>query len=143
MRQTLSFTRVLLDAIPRGRWRLIAAILLAFAASAASVALMGVAAFLLSWAALFPPVLYLQAPAVGVRFFGISRGVLRYVERLVGHDLALRMQGALRLRVYDKLSGTTLSDAAAVTCSPASWPMWMPSKTWWCGSSSRSHPPPW
>lgn len=108
MRQTLSFTRVLLDAIPRGRWRLIAAILLAFAASAASVALMGVAAFLLSWAALFPPVLYLQAPAVGVRFFGISRGVLRYVERLVGHDLALRMQGALRLRVYDKLSGTTL-----------------------------------
>ncbi|HMR47767.1 MAG TPA: thiol reductant ABC exporter subunit CydC [Arachnia sp.] len=108
MRRTLSFTHALLDAIPRGRWRLAGAILLAFAASAASVALMGVSAFLLSWAALFPPVLFLQAPAVGVRFFGISRGVFRYAERLVGHDLALRMQGALRLRVYDKLAGTTL-----------------------------------
>ena len=57
MRRTLSFTQGLLDAIPRGRWRLIAAVLLAFAASAASVALMGVSAFLLSWAALVPPVL--------------------------------------------------------------------------------------
>ncbi|MDF1487285.1 thiol reductant ABC exporter subunit CydC [Tessaracoccus caeni] len=108
MRRTFSFTRALLDSIPRGRWRLLGAVLLAFAASAASVALMGVSAFLLSWAALFPPVLYLQAPAVGVRFFGISRGVFRYVERLVGHDLALRMQGALRLKVYDKLASTTL-----------------------------------
>lgn len=108
MRRTLSFTQGLLDAIPRGRWRLIAAVLLAFAASAASVALMGVSAFLLSWAALFPPVLYLQAPAVAVRFFGISRGFFRYLERLVGHDLALRLQGALRLQVYDTLAGTTL-----------------------------------
>jgi len=108
MRHTLSFTRTLLDSVPRGRWRLAAAILLAAGASAAAVALMGVSAFLLSWAALFPPVLFLQAPAVGVRFFGISRGVLRYAERLVGHDIALRMQEALRLRVYDKLAGTTL-----------------------------------
>ena len=108
MRHTLSFTRTHLDSVPRGRWRLAAAILLAAGASAAAVALMGVSAFLLSWAALFPPVLFLQAPAVGVRFFGISRGVLRYAERLVGHDIALRMQEALRLRVYDKLAGTTL-----------------------------------
>ncbi|MBF9645466.1 thiol reductant ABC exporter subunit CydC, partial [Streptococcus pseudopneumoniae] len=27
---------------------------------------------------------------------------------LVGHDLALRMQGALRMQVYDRLSRTTL-----------------------------------
>ena len=65
-------------------------------------------AWLLSRAAEMPPVLYLEAAAVGVRFFGISRGVFRYAERLVGHDLALRMQGVLRMRSYDKLSGTTL-----------------------------------
>jgi len=43
-----------------------------------------------------------------VRFFGIGRGVGRYLERLVGHNLALRMQSALRLITYDKLSRTTL-----------------------------------
>lgn len=105
---TMRLLRELLAAVPDGRWRLIAATLLAAAASGASVALMGVAGWLLSRAAEMPPVLYLQAAAVGVRFFGISRGVFRYVERLVGHDVALRMQGALRLRTYSKLAGTTL-----------------------------------
>lgn len=99
---------ILLRDIPRGRWLLIASTLLAACASGASVALMGVSAWLLSRAAEMPPVLYLEAAAVGVRFFGISRGVFRYCERLVGHDLALRMQGALRMRVYDRMSGTTL-----------------------------------
>lgn len=98
----------LLGDVNRGRWRLVASTLLAAGASGASVALMGVAAWLLSRAAEMPPVLYLEAAAVGVRFFGISRGFLRYLERLVGHDLALRMQGALRMRVYDRLSRTTL-----------------------------------
>ena len=94
--------------VPRGRWRLVASVLLAGAASGASVALMGVSGWLLSRAAEMPPVLYLQAAAVGVRFFGISRGFFRYLERLVGHDLALRLQQALRLRTYDSLSRTTL-----------------------------------
>lgn len=98
----------LLDAVPKGRARFALATFLAAAASASSVALMGVSAWLISRAAEFPPVLYLQVAAVGVRTFGISRGAFRYVERLVGHDLALRMQSALRSRTYDKLSRTTL-----------------------------------
>jgi ATP-binding cassette subfamily C protein CydCD len=52
--------------------------------------------------------MYLTAAAVGVRFFGIGRGVFRYFERLVGHDLALRMQATLRLDAYDRLSRVTL-----------------------------------
>lgn len=103
-----SLVRDLFDAMRHGRWQLVGAILLAAAASGASVALMGLSGWLLSRAAEFPPVLYLQAAAVGVRFFGISRGVFRYVERLVGHDLALRMQSALRLRSYRHLADTTL-----------------------------------
>lgn len=69
---------------------------------------MGVSAWLLSRAAEHPPVLYLEVAAVGVRFFGISRGVFRYAERLVGHDVALRMQSALRLETYRRLARTTL-----------------------------------
>ncbi|MBE3062748.1 MAG: thiol reductant ABC exporter subunit CydC, partial [Cutibacterium acnes] len=106
--RTTQLLKTLLRDVPRGRWLLVLSTLLAACASGASVALMGVSAWLLSRAAEMPPVLYLEAAAVGVRFFGISRGVFRYAERLVGHDLALRMQGALRMRVYDRLSRTTL-----------------------------------
>ena len=98
----------LLSTVPKARTRFTLAVLLAALASASSVALMGVSAWLISFAALAPPVLYLQPAAVGVRAFGISRGVFRYVERLVGHDVALRLQGALRVRVYATLSRTTL-----------------------------------
>lgn len=101
----------LLKAVPHGRARLAAAVALAFLASFSSVALMGLSAWLISFAALMPPVLYLQAPAVGVRTFAISRGALRYVERLVGHDVALRMQSTLRMRTYDCLARTTLIGA--------------------------------
>lgn len=97
--------------VPRGRLRLAAAVLLAFLASFSSVALLGLSAWLISFAALMPPVLYLQAPAVGVRTFAISRGVFRYLERLFGHDVALRMQSALRVRTYDALARTTLIGA--------------------------------
>jgi ATP-binding cassette, subfamily C, bacterial CydC len=98
----------LLRSVPRGRLLLAASVTLAAAASAASVALLGVSAWLISKAAEHPGFLELSVAAVGVRFFGISRGVLRYTERLVGHDLALRMQSALRLRTYTTLARTTL-----------------------------------
>lgn len=88
--------------------RLCGAVGLAALATLSSVALMGVSAWLLSRAAQHPPVMYLTVAAVGVRAFGISRAAFRYTERLVGHDLALRMQSALRLESYARLAGTTL-----------------------------------
>jgi len=100
--------RRLLDAVPGSRRWLLLAVFLAFCASAASVALMSVSAWLLAFAALLVPVLFLEAPSVAVRFFGISRGVLRYVERLTGHNIALRLQSALRLETYSRLARTTL-----------------------------------
>lgn len=103
-----SLLRELLRTVPTAGIRFTLAVALAALASASSVALMGVSAWLISFAAMAPPVLYLQPAAVGVRAFGISRGVFRYLERLVGHDVALRLQGALRVRVYAKLSATTL-----------------------------------
>lgn len=100
--------RAMLAVVPRGGRHLALATLLAAMASAASVGLMATSAWLLSRAAEMPPVLYLQVAAVGVRFFGISRGVFRYLERIVGHDLALKLQSNLRMHTYDRLSRTTL-----------------------------------
>lgn len=100
--------RWLFALVPGAVGRTALATLLAFGAAASSVALMAVSAWLLSRAAEHPPVLYLQVAAIGVRVFGISRGLFRYLERLVGHDVALRLQSALRLDTYTHLARTTL-----------------------------------
>jgi ATP-binding cassette subfamily C protein CydC len=64
---------------------------------------MGTSAWLISRAALHPTEASLTLAIVGVQVFGLSRGFLRYGERLVGHDAALRVLGDLRVRVYEQL----------------------------------------
>ncbi len=88
--------------------RLAPAVALGAGASAAAVALMGTSAWLLSRAAEHPPVLYLMLAIVAVRAFGLARGVLRYAERLAGHDVALRRQADLRVEVYRSLAARTI-----------------------------------
>ena len=70
---------------------------------ASSVALMGASAWIISTAALHPNVAVLQVAIVGVRFFGISRGVSRYLERLVSHNLTFKILGRLRVWFYESL----------------------------------------
>ncbi len=89
------------------RRQLVRAVLLGALASGAGVALLGTAAWLLSRAAEQPPVMYLMVAIVGVRAFGIGKGVLRYVERLDSHDLALRLQAGLRLDTWRALTRST------------------------------------
>ena len=64
--RTTQLLTTLLKDVPLGRWLLVLSTVLAACASGASVALMGVSAWLLSRAAEMPPVLYLEAAAVGV-----------------------------------------------------------------------------
>ncbi|WP_433043504.1 thiol reductant ABC exporter subunit CydC [Dactylosporangium sp. CS-033363] len=83
--------------------RLFIALTAGIAAAGCAVGLMATSAWLISRAALHPPVLHLMVAIVAVRAFGIGRGVLRYVERVTGHDGALRVLGELRVRVYRRL----------------------------------------
>ncbi|TCC24808.1 thiol reductant ABC exporter subunit CydC [Kribbella speibonae] len=80
--------------------RLVAAALLGVLAMACSIGLMATSAWLISRAAEHPPVLYLTVAIVAVRAFGIGRGVLRYAERLVGHDAAFRVLGRTRVQAW-------------------------------------------
>ncbi|MGI5241224.1 thiol reductant ABC exporter subunit CydC [Dactylosporangium sp. CA-139066] len=82
---------------------LVLSVLGGVAAAACAVGLMATSAWLISRAAMHPPVLHLMVAIVAVRAFGIGRGVLRYVERITGHDAALRVLGELRVRVYRRL----------------------------------------
>lgn len=84
-------------------WRLLAATGLGAAALACAIGLLATSAWLISRAAQHPPVLYLMVAIVAVRAFGLGRGVLRYAERLVSHDAALRVLARARVAVYDRL----------------------------------------
>ena len=97
-----SIARTLGLAYPARR-RLAQASVLGAGAIAASIALMGTSAWLISRAAQHPTEASLTLAIVGVQFFGLSRGFLRYGERLVGHDAALRSLADLRVRVYERL----------------------------------------
>ena len=83
--------------------RLLLAVLAGVGAAGAGIALMATSAWLISRAALHPPVLHLMVAIVVVRACGIGRGVLRYLERLVGHDAAFRILGELRVWVFTRL----------------------------------------
>lgn len=76
-----------------------------------AVGLAAVAAWLIARAAGMPSPADLALAAVTVRFFGISRGLFRYVERLVSHETALSGVVALRTRAYE---GVAASGAARV-----------------------------
>jgi ATP-binding cassette subfamily C protein CydC len=69
-----------------------------------SIALMGVSAYLIILAGFHPSIAVLQISIVGVRFFGISRSMFRYLERLQTHKVNFRILGNLRLSVFSKLS---------------------------------------
>ena len=99
----MSTLRWLIDLARPQRGRLVAAAALGAAAAAASVALMGTAAYLIARASQQPPILTLTVAIVAVRFFGISRAVARYTERLVGHDAAFRVVSDLRVNVYRRV----------------------------------------
>ncbi|MCW0214146.1 MAG: thiol reductant ABC exporter subunit CydC [Pseudonocardia sp.] len=85
------------------RSRLVLAVLLAAAALGSGVALTATSAWLISTAALQPPVLTLMVAIVAVRALGLGKGVFRYAERLVSHDAALRVGSALRVRLWGDL----------------------------------------
>ncbi len=89
----------LVDSLRAYPGRLLGSIAAGAASVASSIGLLTVSAYLISAAALHPPLLDLTPAIVGVRFFGIARAVLRYLERLVSHDLSLHLLADLRSRI--------------------------------------------
>ncbi len=68
-----------------------------------SVGLMATAGYLISRAAERPAILSLMVAIVAVRFFGLGRPIVRYLERLASHDLALRVLGRVRVKFYGRV----------------------------------------
>ncbi len=83
--------------------RIALATLFGAGAACAAVGLLATSAWLIARAAQHPGASALGVAIAGVQFFALSRGLLRYLERLTGHDAAFRALAALRVRVYRRL----------------------------------------
>jgi thiol reductant ABC exporter CydC subunit len=83
--------------------RIALATLLGTGAAIAAVGLMAVSAWLISRASEHPGASALGVSVALVQLFALSRALLRYGERLAGHDAALRALADLRVRVFGRL----------------------------------------
>ena len=79
------------------------ALILGTGATMFAVTLTALSAWLIVRASEQPPILYLLMAIVGVRFFGIGRALLRYLERLSLHDAVFRATNTLRVRLWNGL----------------------------------------
>lgn len=95
--------RFLLKFLAPFGYLLFLSIILGSATILANIGLMGTSAYLIAKAALHPSIATLQVAIVGVRFFGLSRGVFRYLERLVSHNLNFKLVTGLRVWLYQKI----------------------------------------
>jgi thiol reductant ABC exporter CydC subunit len=94
--------------------RLALAGLLGLAAAAATIALLAGSGYVVGRAALRPGLGALVGILAAVEVVAFLRGPLRYAERLVGHDAALRAIATWRVWLYDRL-------AVRVPSAPAGW----------------------
>ncbi len=95
--------RTLLKLANAPRRRLALAAVLGALTVAFGVGLMATAGYLISRAAERPAILSLMVAIVAVQFFGLGRPILRYLERLSSHDLALRVLGRVRMRFFERI----------------------------------------
>ncbi len=94
--------RLLSLAAPFARWIALST-LLGFLTVGSSIGLMASAAWIISKAALGPSIAELQVAIVGVRFFGITRGLFRYLERLASHHTTFKLLAEIRVWFYEAL----------------------------------------
>jgi thiol reductant ABC exporter CydC subunit len=83
--------------------RLAVASLLGAGAIGAGIGLIATSAWLISRASERPQESALAIAIVAVQFFALSRGLFRYGQRVVGHDVAFRTLARLRVNAYERL----------------------------------------
>jgi thiol reductant ABC exporter CydC subunit len=84
--------------------RTLLAVAAATATFAAAIGLVATGGWLISMAALQPPLLTLEVAIVSVRAFGIARGSFRWLDRVVSHDAALHDTVERRAHLWSALA---------------------------------------
>ena len=97
-----TFFRLIALVKPYYFWMALAA-LIGFATTGSGIGLLMTSAYIIAKAALQPPTGSLQLGIIGVQVFSLGRGVFRYAERLISHNITFRILAKLRLWFYDAI----------------------------------------
>jgi len=97
-----TFIRLIALVKPYFWWMALAA-LIGFATTGSGIGLLMTSAYIIAKAALQPPTGSLQFGIIGVQLFSLGRGVFRYAERLISHNITFRILAKLRLWFYDAI----------------------------------------
>ncbi|MFK4788540.1 thiol reductant ABC exporter subunit CydC [Microbacterium sp. ZW T5_56] len=102
--------------------RFLPGVLWGLASAAAAVALLACSGWLIVSASVTDTLVTLNVAIVGVRFFAVSRAAFRYLERLTGHDAALRQLATTRSDLMRRLvplapDGVSRTDRGSVLSS--------------------------
>src|SRR5699024_9161115 len=92
------------------RWRIALSALYALLGVASGAMLLFVSGYLISKSSLQPVnIMVVYIPIVSVRAFSIGQAVFPYLEKLVSHDIVLRILAKYRQRLYDALEKDAIS----------------------------------
>ena len=100
MRQTLIKIVKLLSPY---KWWMLLASFIGFLTIGSSIGLLMTSAYIIAKAALHPHIGELSIGIVGVRFFGIARGLLRYGERLFSHEVTFNLLAKFRVWFFKSI----------------------------------------
>ncbi|MBU5340969.1 thiol reductant ABC exporter subunit CydC [Caldifermentibacillus hisashii] len=104
-----NFNKYIRPFIKQYKWFMLATVFLGFLTFLTASMLTFTSGFLITRAAEAPyNILMLYVPIVLVRAFGIARPVVRYMERLIGHNTVLKILADMRVRLYDALEPQAL-----------------------------------
>lgn len=101
-RNIKTFFKILSLATQYKYWMVLAA-LMGFLTVGSGIGLMMTSSFIIASAAIQTPIYQLQVAIVGVRFFGISRGVFRYLERYISHEVTFKLLAKFRVWFFKSL----------------------------------------
>lgn len=100
----------ILSYIKQFKGRMSLSVLFGFLGVASGAMLLFVSGYLISKSSLRPEnVMVVYVPIVSVRAFSIGQAVFPYLDKIVGHDVVLRILAEYRKRLYDNLEGDALA----------------------------------
>jgi ATP-binding cassette, subfamily C, bacterial CydC len=97
------------------KWWMILASFIGFLTIGSSIGLIMTSAYIIAKAALHPHIGELQVGIVGVRFFGITRGVFRYAERLISHEITFNLLAKFRVWFFKSIEPLVPSKSGKYT----------------------------
>lgn len=110
----MKILKLLIKLMASFRKMILLAIILGWATAISWFALISTSSYLISYASLRPSIAEIQVAIVGVRFFGLSRGIFRYLERLISHSITFKLLANLRMWLFKKIEALSFIDYQAL-----------------------------